>query len=94
MGVDLLQSLGIWLIKATTEELFSLTKTKPHPLQVGMGTLLRRAVRVSTLPESETSERLCQLPDVSEDILCVLKDIVSLKATFTTGLHKILHIGQ
>ena len=46
------------------------------------------------LPESLTSERLCQLTDVSEDILCVSKDIVSLKASFTTGLHKILHIGQ
>ena len=30
------------------------------------------------LPESQTSERLCQLRDVSEDILCVSKDIVSL----------------
>ena len=46
------------------------------------------------LPESLTSERLCQLTDVSEDILCVSKDIVSLKATFTIGLHKILHIGH
>ena len=46
------------------------------------------------LPESLTSERLCQLTGVSEDILCVSKDIVSLKATFTIGLHKILHIGQ
>ena len=32
--------------------------------------------------------------DVSEDILCISKDIVSLKAKFTTGLHKILHRGQ
>ena len=46
------------------------------------------------LPESQTSERLCQLTDVSEDILCVLKEIVSLKAKLTTGLHKILHRGQ
>ena len=46
------------------------------------------------LPESLMSEKLCQLTDVSEDILCVSKDIVSLKATLTTGLHKILHIGQ
>ena len=46
------------------------------------------------LPESLTSKRLCQLTDVSEDILCVPKDVVSLKTTFTTGLHKILHIGQ
>ena len=63
--------------------------------------LIRRAVRVSMLPEFQTSERLYQLPDVSEDIICVSKDIlcvskviVSLKATFITGLHKILHIGQ
>ena len=28
------------------------------------------------------------------DILCISKDIVSLKAKFTTGLHKILHRGQ
>ena len=46
------------------------------------------------LPQSLTSERLCQPTDVSEDIICVSKDIVSLKATFITGLHKILHIGQ
>ena len=32
------------------------------------------------LPESRTSERLCQVRDVSEDILCISKDIVSLKA--------------
>ena len=30
MGVDLLQFLGIWLTKATAEELLSLTKTKPY----------------------------------------------------------------
>ena len=46
------------------------------------------------LPESRTSERLCQMRDVSEDILCISKDIVSLKAKFTTALHKILHRGQ
>ena len=47
------------------------------------------------LPDSPTSVRLCQLPDVSEGSPCVSKDIVSLKATFTTtGSHKILHIGQ
>ena len=40
-------------------------------------------------PESRTSERLCQIRDVSEDILCVSEDIVSLKVKFTTGLHKI-----
>ena len=28
MGVDLLQFLGIWLIKVTTEESFGLTRTK------------------------------------------------------------------
>ena len=43
-------------------------------------TLLRRAVRLSIccllLPESQTSERLCQLRDDSKDILCVSKDIV------------------
>ena len=49
---------------------------------------------VLLLPESQMSERLCQLTDVSEDILCVSKDIVSLKAKFTTGLHKILHRGH
>ena len=32
--------------------------------------------------------------DVSEDILSISKDIVSLEAKFTTGLHKILHRGQ
>ena len=41
------------------------------------------------LPESRTSERLCQIRDVSEDILCISKYIVSLHAKFTTGLHKI-----
>ena len=46
------------------------------------------------LPESRTSERLCQIRDVSEDILCISKDIVSLKPTFTTGLHKIFHRGS
>ena len=46
------------------------------------------------LPESQMRERLCQLTDVSEDILYVSKDIVSLKAKFTTGLHRILHRGQ
>ena len=70
-----------------------------------MPTLLRRAVLLSMLPllpESRTSERLCQIKDVSEDILCIskdiislkAKDIVSLKAKFTPGLHKILHRGQ
>ena len=37
MGVDLLQFLGIWFIKAMTEESFSLTRTKPHSLQEGIG---------------------------------------------------------
>ena len=31
---------------------------------------------------------------VSEDILNISKDIVSFKAKFTTGLHKILHRGH
>ena len=35
--LDLLQSLSIWLIKATTEESFSLTRTKPHSLREGIG---------------------------------------------------------
>ena len=34
------------------------------------------------LPESLTSERLCQLTDVSEDIRCVSKDIVTFQRTF------------
>ena len=46
------------------------------------------------LPESRTSERLCQIRDVSDDILCISKDNVSLNAKFTTGLHKILHKCQ
>ena len=46
------------------------------------------------LIESRTSERLCQIRDASEDTLCISKDIVSLKAKFTTGSHKILHRGQ
>ena len=46
------------------------------------------------LPESRTSERLCQIRDVSEDIICISKDIVSLKARFATYSHKILHRGQ
>ena len=45
------------------------------------------------VPESGTSERHCQIRDALEDILCVSKDIISLKAKFTTGLHKILHRG-
>ena len=49
---------------------------------------------VPLLPESQTRERLCQVTDISEDILFVSKYIVSLKAKFTTGLHKILHRGQ
>ena len=32
MGVDLLQLLGNWFIKATIEESFSLTRTKPQSL--------------------------------------------------------------
>ena len=44
--------------------------------------------------ESEASERLCQIRDVSEDILCVSNDIVSVKARFTAGLHQILHRGH
>ena len=38
MSVDLLQFLR--LIKATTEESFSLIKTKLHSLQVGIGLIL------------------------------------------------------
>ena len=34
------------------------------------------------------------MKDVSEDILCISKDVVSLKTKFTTGLDKILHRGQ
>ena len=37
MGVDLLQFLGVWFINAATEESFSLTRIKPHPLQEGIG---------------------------------------------------------
>ena len=40
MSVGLLQFLGIWLIEATTEESFSLTRTKPHFLQVGLGLIM------------------------------------------------------
>ena len=36
----LLQFLGIWFIKATTEEWFSLTRTKPHSLQEGIGLIM------------------------------------------------------
>ena len=36
MRVSLLKLFGIWFIKATTEESFSLTRTKPHPLQEGI----------------------------------------------------------
>ena len=39
MGVDLLQFLDIWFIKATTEESFSLTRTKLHSLQEGTGSV-------------------------------------------------------
>ena len=53
-----------------------------------------RAYSPPLLPESRTSERLCQIRDVSEDILNISKDIVSFKAKFTTGLHKILHRGE
>ena len=40
MGVDLLQFLDIWFIKATTEESFSLTRTKLHSLQEGIGLIM------------------------------------------------------
>ena len=87
----LLDSLSI-IITFHTDFLIPICRTQKFPYN--NPTLLRRAIRMSMLLESETSERLCQLPDVSEDVFCVSKDIVSLKATFTTGLHKILHIGQ
>ena len=53
-----------------------------------------RAYSPPLLPESRMSERLNQIKDVSEDMLNISKDIVSFKAKFTTGLHKILHRGQ
>ena len=32
--------LGHWFIKATTEESFSLTRTKPHSLREGIGLIM------------------------------------------------------
>ena len=67
-------------------------------LEIFTITLLRRAIifvhLLPLLPESRTSERLCHIRDVLEDIICISKDIVSLKAKFTIGLHKIFHRGQ
>ena len=40
VGVDLLQFLPIWFIKATPEESFSLTRTKPLSLQEGIGLIM------------------------------------------------------
>ena len=40
MGVDLMQFLGIWFIKARTEESFSLTRTKRHSLQERTGLIM------------------------------------------------------
>ena len=40
IGVDLLQFLGIWFLKAMTEESFSPTRTKFHSLQEGIGLIM------------------------------------------------------
>ena len=44
MDVDLLQFLGIWFIKVTTEGSFSLTRTKPHSFQEGIGLIMKTVV--------------------------------------------------
>ena len=53
MGVDLLQFLGIWFIKATTEESFSLTRTKPTSLQEGIGLIMQTVVSQRWLAKTQ-----------------------------------------
>ena len=50
MGVNLLRFLGIWFIKATTEESVSLTKAKPHSLLKG--------IRLIMCPSDMTCKKL------------------------------------
>ena len=82
MGVDLLQFLDIWFIKATTEVAFSLTRTKPPSLQVGIGLISQRRFAKNLIQCWYISSKLQRIISIVSLAACLQWHVTNLVSCF------------